>query len=54
MAIIIRKVNKKIIALCAAGTEPKEDDLFYLDDNIHHALYEKFEKDFKEEGLLKE
>lgn len=55
MAIRIRKVkNKKAtggfsyVALCAAGTKSKSGDL-YLDDSIHHALYEKFHADYADE-----
>ena len=51
MAIRIRKVNGRTIALCAACTKPKEGDL-YLDDNIHHALSTKFGLDWYEEGQL--
>lgn len=52
MAIRIRKINGKVIALCAAKTKPKKDDI-YLDDNIHHALTNKFYNDFKQEGIIK-
>ena len=52
MAIRIRNINGKIIALCAAKTKPKEGDI-YLDDSIHHALTRKFEANFKKEGLIK-
>ena len=52
MAIRIRMVNRKLVALCAAETKPQKDDI-YLDDNIHHALYYKFENDFRYEGRLK-
>lgn len=55
MAIRIRKVIKnykeELVALCAAETDPKIDDLFYLDDNVHHALSQKFEADFKKMGF---
>ena len=53
MAIRIRKINNITIALCAAETNPKENDL-YLDDNIHHALTTKFGEDFYSEGFMKE
>ena len=52
MAIRIRKVNGKIIALCAAKSKPKEGDI-YLDDGMHHALSIKFEHDFRSMGFLK-
>ena len=51
MAIRIRDVNGKTIALCAAKTEHQEGD-FYLDDNIHHALSIKLHDDFVSEGLI--
>jgi len=50
MAIKIRKVNAKIIALCAAEFEPKDGDI-YLNDNIDHALRMKFIKDYESEGI---
>ena len=53
MAIRVRRVNGKLIALCAAKTKPRKDDM-YLDDNVHHALTAKFESDFKKMGMLKE
>jgi predicted nucleic acid-binding Zn-ribbon protein len=57
MAIRIRKVIKnykeELVALCAAETDPKIDDLYYLDDNVHHALSKKFEADFKKMGFWK-
>ena len=49
MAIRIRNINGYIVALCAAETNAKENDL-YLDDGIHHALTTKFILDFKSEG----
>jgi len=52
MAIRIRKVNEKLVALCAAESSPEPNDL-YLDDNVHHALSEKFTADFKEMGFLR-
>ena len=52
MAIRIRKVDGKIVALCAAKFPYKKGDI-YLNDNIHHALTEKFKMDFKEEELIK-
>lgn len=52
MAIRVRKTGKKLVALCAAKSEPMEGDL-YLDDNVHHALSNKFEDDFRKMGFLK-
>jgi len=52
MAIRIRTINNKTIALCAAETKEKPNDL-YLDDTIHHALSTKFGLDFYKEGWLK-
>ena len=51
MAIRIRIENGKYTALCAAKSKPKENDI-YLDDGIHGALTEKFEKDFRSMGFL--
>ena len=51
MAIRIRKVDDKSVALCAAKTLPESGDI-YLDDNAHHALYVKFGLDFESEGLF--
>lgn len=45
MAIRIRKIDGRWIALCAARSMPKEGDV-YLDDAIHYALTEKFARDF--------
>ena len=51
MAIRIRKVDGKTIALCAAKTKPKPGDL-YLDDTIHHALTTKFGLDWHSEKII--
>lgn len=51
MAIRIRNIKGKLIALCAAKSKAKPGDV-YLDDNAHHALTEKFYNDFKEEGFI--
>lgn len=53
MAIRIRKIKEITVALCAAKTCAKENDI-YLDDNAHHALTTKFSVDWVEEGWLKE
>jgi len=50
MAIRIRKINGKTVALCAAKTNQRPNDI-YLDDAIHHALSRKFEADFIREGF---
>lgn len=52
MSIRIRKIKGILVALCAAKSRSKKSDI-YLDDNAHHALYEKFKKDFESEGLIK-
>ena len=52
MAIRIRRRDGGLVALCAAETKPKHDDI-YLDDNVHHALSKKFEEDFRKMGLMK-
>ena len=51
MAIRIREIKGHTVALCAAETKSKEDDL-YLNDTIHHALSTKFGLDWEEEGFL--
>ena len=51
MAIRIRTINGHMEALCAAETEAEKGDL-YLDDNVHHALTEKFYIDFQSEGII--
>lgn len=52
MAIRIRKVDGHIVALCAAETKPELGDL-YLDDTVHHALYDKFHDDYVKMGFIK-
>lgn len=51
MAIRIRKIGVVTVALCAAKTKSKPEDI-YLDDNAHHALSTKFGVDWKSEGIL--
>lgn len=51
MAIRIRKINGKTVALCAAKSTAKKGDI-YLDDGMHHALSIKFEHDFRSMGFL--
>lgn len=49
MSIRIRTVDGVTIAICAARSIPKPDDI-YLDDAAHHALSNKFSRDFTDEG----
>lgn len=51
MAIRIRKINNKTIAICAARSIEKPGDI-YLDDGIHGALSAKFGEDFNSEYNL--
>jgi len=51
MAIRLRKIDGKLVALCAAKSEEKIGDI-YLDDECHHALTTKFGLDFYSEGFL--
>lgn len=44
MAIRLREVEGKLVALCAAEVDPKEGDI-YLDDNAHYALACKFARE---------
>ncbi len=53
MAIRIRKVNGKLVALCAAEFKYRKGDL-YLNDTVDHTLRMKFIKDYEYEGLIKE
>lgn len=51
MAIRIRDVDGRTVALCAAKTLPESGDI-YLDDGAHHALTIKFEDDFESMGMI--
>lgn len=51
MAIRIRDIDGKKVALCAAKSEPKDGDI-YLDDSVHHALTTKFGLDFFSMGFI--
>ncbi len=58
MAIRIRKIKSDIsfsgfsyVALCAAKSKQKKGDI-YLDDGMHEALSDKFDKDFREMGFI--
>lgn len=53
MAIRVREINGRLVALCARVTIPVEGDV-YLHDGIHHALSEKFGLDFESMGFLKD
>ena len=53
MAIRIRKIDGRLVALCARVTIPVEGDI-YLHDGIHHALSEKFGLDYESMGFLKD
>ena len=48
MAIRIRKIGRKTVALCAAKNKYKKGDI-YLNDIIDHALRMKFLKDYEKE-----
>lgn len=50
MAIRVRKIKGRVVALCAAKSSPAPGDI-YLDDAVHHALMHKFSGDFKAEGI---
>ena len=50
MAIRLRTVDGKLIAICAARSVEKLGDV-YLDDGQHLALAEKFAEDFQSEGF---
>lgn len=47
MAIRLRHVAGKLVAICAARSVAKPDDV-YLDDAAHHALASKFSRDYHE------
>ena len=47
MAIRLRKVGGVLIAICAARSVEKPGDI-YLDDEAHHALGNKFARDYHE------
>jgi len=51
VSIRIRRVGAegRLVALCAARSIEKPGDV-YLDDEQHHALAEKFRRDFESEG----
>lgn len=49
MAIRLRNVDGKLVAICAARSMPHAEDV-YLDDAAHEALRTKFALDFNSEG----
>lgn len=51
MAMRVREIKGKLVALCAAKTEAREGDL-YLDDSVDHAIRRKLQADFIREGLV--
>lgn len=51
MAMRLRKINGHWVALCAAKTKIKYDDV-YLDDEQDHAIRVKLEKDWLSEGYM--
>lgn len=50
MAIRLRMVRDKWVALCAVESDPKDGDI-YLDDSKDCALRAKFKKDYISEGI---
>ena len=50
MAIRLRYVEGKKVALCAAHAKAKPGDI-YIDDGWDHALRAKFCKDYTSEGI---
>jgi hypothetical protein len=47
MAIRLRKIEGRWVAICAACTVVKDDDV-YIDDGQHEALADKFARHFNE------
>ncbi len=50
MAMRLRVVEDRLVALCAAETEPMPNDV-YLDDGQHYAIAEKFWRDYQGETI---
>ena len=50
MAIRLRKVQDRWVALCAVESDQKEGDI-YLDDSQDYALRIKFKMDYALEGI---
>jgi len=51
MAVRLREIDGKLVALCAAEYEAEPDD-FYIDDAQDHALRQKYLEDYHNEGLI--
>jgi len=51
MAIRLRRIDGRLVALCAAKTWPEPGDK-YLDDTEHYVLAEKFWRDYPEVGIV--
>ena len=51
VAIRLRRVDGKLLALCAARTKTELGD-HYLDDEEHRALAEKFWRDYPELNIV--
>ncbi len=51
MAIRIRIINGRTVALCGAKTKAKKGDV-YLDDNAHFALTNKFAWDWYKTEII--
>lgn len=51
MAIRLRRVDGKLLALCAARTKAEPGD-HYLDDGEHGALAAKFWRDYPQVGIV--
>jgi len=53
MAMRLRYINDVLVALCATETKAEPNDV-YIDDVQDHAIRIKVERDFIQEGLIKE
>ncbi len=53
MAIRLRMVGDIAVAICAAHSEPKPDDI-YLDDKWHYAISQKYWRDYDEIDIVDE
>ena len=51
MAVRLRWIKNKLVAICAVRSEEKEGDV-YLDDSQDHALRRKYIADYIREGLI--
>jgi len=50
MAMRIRTINGKVVAVCAAQHAPEHED-HYIDDEEDHAIREKIARDWSSEGI---